>query len=329
MSAEKVDGIQIIRRGSQWTVHIRAVLHYRGRLRGRFDAVIDETNTIPFFTPIWADIPTFLMIWQLAREVWWYEGPFPLSAIGYLLEPFYLRVYRKTSVLTYSASTKSDLENLGFRGVITVLPVGIEQINYFDDPKAAEPTFIYVGRIAASKRVHEIIQAFALFRRRTGSGQLALIGEGNESYVRRLETLAARLGASSAIEYCGWLKGAAKHHRMSAAHALLLASVREGWGLVVTECNRCGTPAVAYNVPGLRDSVRHLETGLLVDPTPERLAEGMLRVTSDQELYMQLRDAALRWGQTFDYEASASLVSAAVASVVHTPSGANATVKKQ
>jgi glycosyltransferase involved in cell wall biosynthesis len=51
---------------------------------------------------------------------------------------------------------------------------------------------------------------------------------------------------------------------MSRAHALLVPGVREGWGLVVTEANAMGTPAVAYNVPGLRDSVTDGITGKLV-----------------------------------------------------------------
>ena len=51
---------------------------------------------------------------------------------------------------------------------------------------------------------------------------------------------------------------------MAEAHVLLMTSVREGWGLVVTEANACGTPAVVYNVPGLRDSVRNEETGLRI-----------------------------------------------------------------
>jgi glycosyltransferase involved in cell wall biosynthesis len=51
---------------------------------------------------------------------------------------------------------------------------------------------------------------------------------------------------------------------MSRAHVLLVPGVREGWGLVVSEANAMGTPAVAYDVPGLRDSVIDRVTGVLV-----------------------------------------------------------------
>jgi glycosyltransferase involved in cell wall biosynthesis len=255
-----------------------------------------------------------MMIWQLAKEVWWYESRFPLNAVGYLLEPAYLRVYRHTPVLTYSQSTKADLRRLDFKADITVVPVGIEPVDIADTPKTREPTFVYVGRLAPSKRVHEIVEAFALFLSQgPKGGRLLLIGNGEGSYVSRLGRLALRLGVSESIEFCGWLNGPEKQKRMAEAHALLMASAREGWGLVVTECNACGTPAIVYDVPGLRDSVRHHETGLVVRPTSSGLAEGMLKIINDRDLYLRLRGAAMEWSHKFTYDAGALVIQAKLA----------------
>lgn len=44
----------------------------------------------------------------------------------------------------------------------------------------------------------------------------------------------------------------------------MLPAVRQGWRLVVIESNAMGMPCIAYTVPGLIDSVRHGETGILV-----------------------------------------------------------------
>ncbi len=151
-------------------------------------------------------------------------------------------------------------------------------------------------------------------------GRLILVGNGPSPYVEKLQRLARELGVSDSVEFCGWLKGSAKYNQMSRAHALLMASAREGWGLVVTECNACGTPAIVYDVPGLRDSVRHMETGLVVTPTPACLAEGMLQLANDPAVYQRLREAAQRWSQTFTYEAGTGIVIETIASVV--PSGA-------
>ena len=58
-----------------------------------------------------------------------------------------------------------------------------------------------------------------------------------------------------------------------ASHLVLIPSIREGWGLIVTESNAMGTPVVAYDVNGLRDSVLDGRNGILVKgKDPESLA---------------------------------------------------------
>jgi glycosyltransferase involved in cell wall biosynthesis len=99
---------------------------------------------------------------------------------------------------------------------------------------------------------------------------------------------------------------------MVAARALLMASAREGWGLVVTECNACGTPAIVYDVPGLRDSVRHMETGLVVVSSSAGLAGGMLSLVEDPALYRQLQENALRWGRSLTFDGAMRAVEDAI-----------------
>jgi glycosyltransferase involved in cell wall biosynthesis len=311
-----LDGVHIVRGGRQWTVHMAAMLHYRGRLRASFDAVIDEVNTIPFFTPVWADIPRLLLIFQLAREVWWHESTFPLNAIGYAAEPFYLRAYRRTAALTISTSTETDLRRLGFTGPIKVLPIGLETIAVPSVQKANQTTFLYVGRMAPSKRVHEIVKAFARFLAMGRDGRLWLVGDGPSGYLVALHKLVRRLGLEARVDFLGRVPSNVKHDRMARAHVLLMASVREGWGLSIAEANACGTPAVVYDVPGLRDAVRNGETGFVVPATPDSLAEGMARITANPVLYEQLAQAARTWSSTFSFDTVADQVRVAVLTAV-------------
>lgn len=314
---ENMDGIRIVRAGQQWTVHWHAFKRYRRSIRGRFDAVIDEVNTMPFFTPFWAGIPVFMLIFQLAREVWWYESPFPISAIGYAIEPLYLRAYIKTPALTISKSTEEDLRRLGFEGPITIVPIGIEEVVGDSAPSKAEtPTFLYVGRLAPSKRIGDMLEALAQFRQAIGTGTLWLVGGGSRPYQKSLIRLAKRLNIESSVIFWGRLPPSEKHRLMAEAHSLLMTSVREGWGLVVTEANACGTPAIVYDVQGLRDSVRHLQTGLVVRPSPAALANGMRDLIGDKDLYRQLRAEAQRWSQTFTFEAGTRVVDETIATLV-------------
>jgi glycosyltransferase involved in cell wall biosynthesis len=313
---ESLEGVRVIRAGRQWTVHWRAFRHYRRSLQRRFDVVIDEVNTMPFFTPFWAGIPVLMLIFQLAREVWWYESPLPISAIGYAIEPIYLKGYRRTPVITISRSTERDLRNLGFTGSITVIPIGIGEVASTQHLKATTPTFLYVGRLAPSKRVEHMVAALAQFRTATGTGRLWLAGSGSERYQGSLAKLAKRLNVEDNVTFWGRVSEQEKFRLMTEAHALLMTSVREGWGLVVTEANACGTPAIVYDVPGLRDSVRHESTGLVVTATPKSLSDSMIRLTADQTLYARLAAEGQRWSGTFSFDEAARMVARVVEGAV-------------
>jgi glycosyltransferase involved in cell wall biosynthesis len=74
-----------------------------------------------------------------------------------------------------------------------------------------------------------------------------------------------------------------------------MTSVREGWGLVVTEANALGTPAVVYDAPGLRDSTRDGETGLVCkENSPRALAQAIVALDAAPGMYARLRESA--WG---------------------------------
>jgi len=305
---EEVDGIRMVRGGTQWSVHFSAYRRYRKSLRERFDVVIDEINTIPFFTPIWAPIPCFVLIHQLAREVWWYESKFPLSALGYVLEPWYLKLYRRVPSFTVSDSTRKDLLQLGFSAPITVVPEGLEKAAFSKRAKSSRPTFIYVGRVSPSKRVEDVILAFQSFHHMFDTAQLWLVGDGPRAYRRKLLQLVDQIGLTSDVEFLGHLDNRDKHEKMAQAHMLLMTSVREGWGLVVSEGNAVGTPAVAYNVPGLRDSVVHEKTGLLTETSPTALASAMIRLWRDPKLYDRLVREGSRVVTNLSFDRAAELI---------------------
>lgn len=310
---EDLEGVHIVRAGRQWTVHLHAFRRYHRQLRSRFDLVIDEVNTVPFFTPLWADVPVVMLIFQLAREVWWYESPFPVNLLGFAFEPLYLRLYRRIPVITESDSTRIDLRRIGFSSAVTVVPVGVDHAGTVVHSDSTHPTFLYVGRLAPSKRISDIVLAFHLFRQTVPQARLWLMGDGPPAYLRKLRRLIDRAGLSNSVHFLGRVSVAEKYGRMAEAYALLMASVREGWGLVVTEASACGTPTVAYDVAGLRDSVRQEETGLLVAPTHRALADGMLRIWQDQQLRGRLSLAGLKWSQTLSYDQSAQAVRSTLA----------------
>jgi glycosyltransferase involved in cell wall biosynthesis len=156
--------------------------------------------------------------------------------------------------------------------------------------------------------VHQLLEAFSRFRTTDERAKLWLVGDGDPAYLRRLRQLARRLRIDDEVEFLGRLDADAKHRRMAQANALLVASVREGWGLVVTEAAACGTPSIVYDVPGLRDAVRHEVTGLVVRPTPADLAAAMRRLIEEPALAQRLGAGALEFSKTFNYDHSADVL---------------------
>lgn len=306
---ERFEGVHIIRRGKQHSVHYEAFKHYRRYLEGRFDVVIDEINTIPFLTPLYVKEKKVAFFHQLAREVWLYESRFPMNVIGYVLEPLYLKVYRNIRTVVGSESTRQDLLKLGFRRV-HVIRYGIDVTPLAEVPspveKANEPTVLYVGRLVPSKRVANIVEAVSLVRKDVPNVRLWIVGDGKPHYMAKLRHQVRRHGLDGHVQFWGKVSLEKKFQLMKQAHVVALASVREGWGLVVIEANAMGTPAVVYNVHGLRDSVRHGETGLICkENTAQGLAEKVLAILTNGGFRENLARAALEWSRQFTWEKNA------------------------
>jgi glycosyltransferase involved in cell wall biosynthesis len=263
-SEEKIDGIKIVRRGNKYTVYSEAKKFYKQN-KNHFDIIVDEINTKPFNTPSFVhDKPIVALVHQLAREFWFYETHFPLNVMGYLfLENYWLKKYRHITTMAVSKSTAEDLEKLKFNRVI-IVPEGINFDSLTKIPeKEVKPTALFVGRLKKAKKPDDALRAFKVIKDELPDAKLWIVGDG---YMK--EKLRGMIGKlfpdSSDITLFGKQNNAQKLELMSRAHVLLVPGVREGWGLVVTEASAMGTPAVAYDVPGLRDSVIHGSTGTLV-----------------------------------------------------------------
>lgn len=308
-SEETRDGFRILRVGGRWSVYWKAWRLYKEKLKGTHDVVIDEINTIPFFSKLYVKGKNALFIHQLAREVWFYELPFPLNLIGWLCEPLYLRLLADRKVATVSESSKNDLLRQGFHeDRIAIIPEGmtLAPIASLDAPKPAAPTMLAFGSVRPMKRTLDVLRAFEIAKKEVPTLELVIAGPADGAYGQRLEAAVSGSPYRDAIRRLGRVEAGDKARVLASAQVLCVTSVKEGWGLVVTEAAGQGTPAVAYDVDGLRDSVRDGETGLLVeDGDPQALAAGVVRLLEDEALYAKLRVNAWTWAKTFDFDASA------------------------
>lgn len=288
---ETIDGVQIFRTGNSRSVYWKAAHLFKQKFAGQSDLVIDTVNTLPFFTPWFVKEPIVMHFNQLAREVWFYECPWPMAVVGFLLEPVWLKIYRKIYTVTISRSSRLDLLRLGFaREQVQLLPMPTKP--YATPPadaRAQTPTFIYLGRLKRSKRVHHALIAFVRVRARIPNSRLWIVGDGDRSYRDYLKKMVERFGLGSSVTFFGQVPEQKKEQLLQEAHALVVPSVREGWGIVVNEANSKGTPAIVYPVPGLVDSIDNQVTGLVCsEPTPRALADQMIDLAENKALWKRL-----------------------------------------
>lgn len=170
--------------------------------------------------------------------------------------------------------------------------------------KFPNPTMLSLGALRAMKRTYLHILAFERAKKFVPNLRLLIAGDASDNYGQKVLRQIKRSRFAGDISYLGRVDFAQKQLLMQRSHILVMTSVKEGWGLVVSEAASQGTPAVVYDVDGLRDSVQNNTTGLVVDCSPKALAAGVAEVLSDTQKYGAFRLAGWRFSQGLTLERS-------------------------
>ncbi|MFA5353278.1 MAG: glycosyltransferase family 4 protein [Thermodesulfovibrionales bacterium] len=288
---EVIEGVRFIRRGNELTTHFYGFLY---ALKQKDSIIIDEFNGLGFFTFFMKN--SFVLIHQLYDEFWTAE----LGVIGYplrFLERLLLRFYRKRPALTVSASTQKDLIDLGFKDA-TIIFNGLE-----DDTRTAHArdkdkslALTYLGRLKKTKNPEDAIKAFLRVREIVGDARIWIIGDGP-----LYKLLKHKYGNIEYIHFLGYLSKDERTEYLMRSHFLLVPSIREGWGQVVIQANAAGTPAIGYDVHGLRDSIQNNETGILVRDYQEMASE-IVELWRNEDCYKEMCRKAILWAEGFSWE---------------------------
>jgi cellulose synthase/poly-beta-1,6-N-acetylglucosamine synthase-like glycosyltransferase/glycosyltransferase involved in cell wall biosynthesis/O-antigen/teichoic acid export membrane protein len=304
---EYIDGVKIIRRGGFFTVYFWAPIYYFFRLRNKYDVIIDCENGIPFYTPLYAGVPVFLLIHHVHQDYLRQHAPFPFGLIAMFLEskvmPF---LYQDKKIITVSESSRTDISRvLHFSEKnIEIINPGIDPSRFNPGTKTAYPSFAYLGRIRPYKNVDMAIMAFSEILNINPNARLTIAGWGEN--ISELKALSFRLGISGSVEFVEWVSEKQKGELMGKSWAMLQPSSFEGWGITVIESNACGTPVIASDVGGLRDSVINHRTGILVPAKNAHLmAEAMKSIITHENLRTKLSASAMVWSHSFDWDVKA------------------------
>lgn len=310
-SEERLDGINVLRRGRSRALFNYAVPGVWRRVLSKsdYDVVVDDLNKVPFFTPLYVDVPVVALVHHLFGTTIFQETNPAFGVYLLATEAPLPWVYRDCPFIAVSPSTAADLERRGIdRERIAVIPNGLPQIEGEADvlaiAKSSAPLFVYLGRLKRYKRVDLILEAFARTAAEWPEARLVVAGTGD--WRERLERMAERLGIAERTSFPGWVGDDEKWRLLRRAWGLLYTSPKEGWGIASLEAQRVGTVAIVSDVAGLRDTVVDGRTGWLVPHEDvDALAAAMRRSIEDPDGRAEMEAAAVERARGYTWDAAA------------------------
>ena len=307
---EAIDGIRIIRIGHSVLNFYQLPFYYHKYLRTTTDYLLDVFCCFGSFAALFGSrVKTFLFIHHIQGRIWFLQTTppfvFPLNYVGWLLEKiqlWLLALFFKGEIITISNSTKNEIESYGFRQKINLISEGVhlKPLKSLPAQESKYPNFtvLFVGRLNKMKQPLEAVKAFSIFNKECPDSQMLVAGYGSEMTEIKEFIKANKLEES--ITMLGRVDDKTKLELLQKSHVLLVTSIKEGWGLVVTEANSTGTPCLTYNAPGLRDS--NQEGLVTTNNSPEQLAVLISKIHNSPTMYAEIREKSFEHakGITFD-----------------------------
>lgn len=308
-SDEVIDGIEIHRRGKREIFNFLVPKIYKSVQNDGYDIVVDDINKIPFYTPLFVKKHPILAISHhfFGRSIFRQA-----SLIGALYvvaaEKMVDFVYKRTRFSVVSQSTLDEFVARGFD------PRNFTIIhNAYDKEKFSVPhrkvqldkfRIAYFGRLKKYKSIDHLFYAFARLIEKYPFLQLEIIGRGD--FEPDLRALSKKLNIEEKTIFYGFVSDSEKVRILSEVDLVVNTSAKEGWGITNIEANAVGTPVVCANVPGLRDSIKNNESGLLYEyGNIDDLVNKIEQIIQNPELQKMLSDGAVRWANSFSWDKSA------------------------
>lgn len=305
---EVIDGIRIIRRGSRNTFNFIVPFQYRKLRREGFDVVVDDINKIPFYTPLFVREPLVGLSHHFFGTSIFREAGSIAGGYVYFSEKMVDYIYKGIPFLVVSQSTLDEFVARGFRRedfTLALNSIDHERLHPTGVPDTPYPSIAYFGRLKRYKSIDHILRAFVQVRRELPDAQLIIIGRGD--FQPELARIATELGIADVTRFTGFVSDEEKLRLLQEAWVVVNPSMKEGWGIVNVEANACGTPTIAADSPGLRDSVREDYNGFLYPyGDVDALATKLLLLLRDTELRERLGRNAIDFARSITWDDTAS-----------------------
>src|SRR2546426_6682729 len=303
---QEIDGIKYVNFG---TNYIRPVLplKYLTQYSKKADLLVDHGDVaIPWLSPLYSHTPKIAIVHQMVKEIFYYEFGRPVADLGSLVEKIIYKAYTGCPIVAVSSSTANDLYGLGInREHVHIIPPACSIAG--SKVPLEDREIMTITCVARMMRYKGLDLALGIFRdllEKFPSARLELAGSG--PHENELRELVMTLGLSDHVHFLGRVSDFDKIKLYQSSRVLLNPSIREGYGISVIEANSYGTPAVGWDVAGMRDSVINGSTGLLAPfPDKEAMSQNIETLLTNDEIWRRLSENSWKWAHSHSWDESA------------------------
>lgn len=311
-----ISGIEVIRTGNIYTYFIR---YFRFYFKLRKDSIFFlSMNAIPFLLPLSRKNRLVMIHHRFDLKVM-KEKIGLLAYFSYFLQEFINPIlYRKDHLIANSTSSLEDFIKMGYQDV-NLVKLGIDLPKFTSENK--KKLIVSPGPLKPWKHHDLVMKAFSKLPK---VWELIVFGSfESENYKQVLHSLAIELGISERVKFLGRISDDEMRRVYMDSKLCVLGTEKEGWGLVAMEAQSYGCPVVAFDVPGIRDSVLQRKTGILLKfGDVNAMAEALKELIDNDSIYREMsrlareRASLYSWDQCYiDFLKHLAMVSGSIKGV--------------
>ena len=299
---EDVQGIKIYRFGKSVGPHLALPIFL---LKNKYDLVVNDLgHALPWLCSTVLNKSNIVFFRHLhAMSLPGQVNPLIAKVIT-AIEKCYFIIYSNTLFVTESTTSKIDLLTVGIKeNKIIMNPPGVDLNLFHPAPKTQYPTLVYFGGMRKYKRPQEVLFLLKGLIERIENVKLFILGSGPEE--SNMKKLTSQLNLNDYVVFKGRVSNAELSDIVASAWLNIHTSVTEGWGYSILEASGAGTPTVAYDVRGVRDTIEDEINGIKVRDRDRRdLLEAAFTILSNPQKWWSSSVEVARkysWDKTAEF----------------------------
>lgn len=248
----------------------------------------------------WKKIPIVMQLHgplvMLAHAINWPDRESDFYKVGTFMEATCFRLADKVYSSSQCSVNWCQTHYFKRQDEIPIIHTGVSTDHF--SPKLVEKhsdfTILFVGRIAKSKGVENLVDVVIDLSYEFPNLKLRLIGNGDKNYIQQLKLKASSIKKHGLLEFVGFVQKDELPEEYSKAHIFAAPSHFEGGpGFVYLEAMACGLPVIACNGSGIEEIIDSGKNGLLVTPNNNQELKSAIKILiTDPKFAANIANAA-------------------------------------